>query len=159
MFALESLIVIAVITFIVGIIIGVVVGRAWVPPERQKDLEQRLSTAKDDLDAYQQSVAEHFLETSKRVGELTQSYRDLHEHLSKGALNLTNTDIGRQLLHAGVNKDGLTNLEGTSIEQPRDWAPKTPGSHGMLSEEFGLREHDDNEHKAEQQPAPPKPKP
>lgn len=149
MFALESLLIIAVITFIVGGIIGVAVGRAWVPPERQKDLEKRLSSAKDELDAYQQDVAKHFMETSQRVGELTQSYRDLHEHLAKGALNLTNTEIGRQLLDAGASKEHITDLEGTSIEPPRDWAPKMPGSQGMLSEEFGLREHDDHDEHTE----------
>lgn len=153
MYALESLIIIAVITLIVGIVVGVLIGRSWVQPEHQKDLEQRLSSAKEELDTYQQEVAQHFMETSKRVGELTQSYRDLHEHLAKGALTLTNTDIGRQLLEAGVNKDAITNIEDMSIEPPRDWAPKVPGSQGMLSEEFGLNEHDENaEHTAAVKP-------
>lgn len=140
----ESLLITAVITLVVGIIIGVVAGRRWAPPEHQKDLEQRLTSAKDELDSYQQDVAQHFMETSKRVSELTQSYRDLHEHLAKGALSLTNTEIGRQLLDAGANKDHIPDLESTSIEPPKDWAPKMPGSRGMLSEEFGLRDYDDD---------------
>lgn len=153
MFALESLIIIAVIALAVGVVVGIFVGRLWVPPEHQKDLEQRLSSAKSELDTYQQDVAQHFMETSKRVGELTQSYRDLHEHLAKGALSLANTEIGRQLLEAGANQDHITDLEGASIEPPRDWAPKMPGSQGMLSEEFGLKDHDDNaEHPAFNKP-------
>lgn len=149
MFALESLLIIAVITLVVGIAIGVVIGRSWIPPEQQKALEQRLASAKDELDSYQQDVAKHFIETSKRVTELSQSYRDLHEHLAKGALNLASTDIGRQLLEAGAKEDTIMDLEDMSIEPPKDWAPKKPGSKGMLSEEFGLGEHNDHtEHHA-----------
>ena len=159
MFALETLIIIAVITTIVGIIIGVIIGRAWVPPEHQKALEQRLTSAKEELDSYQQDVAKHFMETSKRVGELTQSYRDLHEHLAKGALHLTNTEIGRELLNAGDSKEVLANLEDTSIQPPRDWAPKMPGSQGMLSEEFGLKDHNDDDDHSTEHPAAINPRP
>lgn len=143
MFALESPLIISIIIFIVGVVIGIVVGRALVPPQQQKDLEKRLSSAQQNLDAYQQDVAKHFVETSQRVGELTQSYRDLHEHLAKGALNLTNTDIGRQVIEAGATKEAIPNIDNTSVEPPKDWAPRAPGSRGMLSEDFGLKDQDE----------------
>lgn len=155
MFALESPLIISIIIFIVGIVIGVVIGRALVPPQQQKDLEKRLTTAQQDLDTYQQDVAKHFMETSERVGELTQSYRDLHQHLAKGALSLTNTDIGRQVIEAGATKESIPQMDNGSIEAPRDWAPRTPGSQGMLSEDFGLKdqdEADESEEKTGQDP-------
>jgi uncharacterized protein len=143
-FTLSTLVIIALIALAAGTLIGIAVGRSWVPPAHQKALEQRLSSTQDELNNYQQEVAQHFIETSMRVSELTQSYRDLHEHLAKGAMKLTNTDIGRELLNAGVNNEAIADLEDMSIEPPRDWAPKVPGARGMLSEEFGLKEHDDH---------------
>ncbi len=140
MFTLESFLILGVVMLIVGTIIGVIIGRSWVPPEQQKELEQRLNESKKELNGYQQSVAQHFLETSEKVGELTQSYRDLHEHLTKGALQLSNSEIGREVLAAGEATEVSETLEAVNIEAPKDWAPKTPGDHGMLSEEFGLED-------------------
>lgn len=145
MFSLESFLIIGVVMLVIGTIIGIVIGRSWVPPEQQKELEQRLANSKKELDNYQQDVAQHFFATSKKVGELTQSYKDLHEHLTKGALQLANTEIGREVLAAGEDPEVLETLEQAHIEAPKDWAPKTPGSHGMLSEEFGLKDQKTDE--------------
>lgn len=143
MFPLESLFLVGVVTLIIGAVAGAIVGRAWIAPEQHKEIEQRLTDAKRELDSYQQDVAHHFSETAQKVRELTQSYRELHEHLALGAMQLTNTEIGRQLFAAGENEDGLQKLPQTAVEPPRDWAPKIPGSHGMLSEEFGLKDEDE----------------
>lgn len=158
MFSLELLLIISVVMLVIGTIIGVVIGRSWVPPEQQKALETRLSSAKRELDSYQQEVAKHFMETSKRVSEMTESYRDLHEHLAKGALQLANTEIGREMLAAGDSAQEIADLERTPIEPPKDWAPKTPGSHGMLSEEFGIQDHDETTELGLTSSVTPKPK-
>ncbi len=144
MFPLESLFIVGFIALIIGAVIGVFAGRVWIAPEQHKEIEQRLAEAKRELESYQQDVAQHFGETAQKVRELTQSYRELHEHLALGAMQLTNTEIGRQLFAAGENDEGMQKLNPTQIEPPRDWAPKIPGSHGMLSEEFGLKDEDDN---------------
>ncbi len=144
MYPLESLFIVGIIMLIIGVILGVVAGRAWIAPEQTKEIEQKLSEAKRELEQYQQGVAQHFSETAQKVRELTQSYKELHEHLALGAMQLTNTEIGRQLFAAGENDSGEKAVFAQApIEPPRDWAPKTPGSHGMLSEEFGLKEEDE----------------
>lgn len=150
MFSLESFFMIGFVMLIVGVIIGIVIGRSWIPPTQQKELEQRLSDSKKELNDYQQGVAQHFVETSQKVSELTQSYRDLHEHLTKGALQLSNSEIGREVLDAGEATEVNESLDAVHIEPPKDWAPKTPGDHGMLSEEFGLK--DTKEENVEQPP-------
>lgn len=139
MFSLELLVTISIVMLIIGTVIGVVVGRSWVPPEQQKALEGRLHSAKQELDAYQQDVAKHFMETSRHVSELTQSYRELHEHLAKGALSLANTEIGRQILAAGDQGLDLQGLDSTKVEPPKDWAPPR----NTLSESFGLSDHEE----------------
>jgi uncharacterized membrane-anchored protein YhcB (DUF1043 family) len=143
-FPLESLFIVGIVMLIVGMIVGAVAGRAWIAPEQTKEIEHKLSEAKRELEQYQQGVAEHFSETAQKVRELTQSYKELHEHLALGAMQLTNTEIGRQLFAAGENDGGEKAVfSQTTIEPPRDWAPKIPGSHGMLSEEFGLKDEDE----------------
>lgn len=133
MFSLEILVACSIVMLVIGGVIGVVIGRSWIPPEQQKALENRLNTAKEELDGYQEEVAKHFLETSRYVSELTQSYKELHEHLAKGALNLTSSDIGRQILAAGDAEQEL-NLESSKVEAPKDWAPPR----NTLREDFGL---------------------
>lgn len=141
MYPLETVVLVGIVFLLVGGLIGLAIGRAWASPSHQKELEHRLNDTEKELKEYHQNVTSHFSETAKKVGELAQSYRELHEHLAKGALELTNTEIGRELIEAGGHSTAAS-IERTHIEPPKDWAPKSPGSHGMLSEEFGLRDQE-----------------
>lgn len=108
-----------------------------------RDLEQRLHEAESSLQAYQRDVAEHFTQTSQLVNNLTQAYREVHEHLANGALKLATPAISRQIIDsANTNLSGDTKayINEQRIEPPRDWAPKAPGAKGILSEDYDLRE-------------------
>lgn len=143
MFSLEVLIMVSVIVFCLGGLVGAVISRSLVPPEGQRDLEERLKASRQELVQYQQDVARHFAETSELVNNLTQSYKEVHEHLAQGAMHLTNAEISQQMLNAG---EGYSSdkpnpaIAEVAFEPPRDWAPKQPGQAGMLSEEFGLND-------------------
>ncbi len=141
MYPFEIILLAGVVMLLSGGVLGFLVARSWMPADRQRSLEQQVVSAKSDLDEYQKNVARHFLETSQKVSEVTQSYRELHEHLAKGALELANTEIGRKVIEAG-EVTNIDRLEQVHIEAPRDWAPRMPGERGMLSEEFGLKEQD-----------------
>lgn len=142
-FAVESLILTGLIALAVGIGLGVVLGRRSGSITQQRHLEQNLASVKQELNAYQQDVARHFMETAQKVGELSQSYRDLNQHLAEGAMRLTSTEITKDMIAASDNR--LNNpLDLSGVEPPKDWAPKIPGSHGMLSEEFGLKDQDED---------------
>ncbi len=141
MYSFEIILLAGVVMLIAGGILGFFVARSWMPADRQRSLEQQVVGAKADLDEYQKHVARHFLETSQKISEVTQSYRELHEHLAKGALELANTEIGRKIIEAG-DATSIEHLEQVRVEAPRDWAPRMPGARGMLSEEFGLKEQD-----------------
>ena len=74
----------------------------------------------------------HFSETSELINNLTQSYKDVHEHLADGALKLATADVSKRLIDAGDGNLTIGREEITAPEPPRDWAPKS----GQLSEDF-----------------------
>lgn len=108
-----------------------------------RDLEQRLHQAENSLHGYQRDVAEHFAQTSELVNNLTQAYREVHEHLANGALKLATPAISRQIIDSANSNfagDNKAYIGEQRIEPPRDWAPKAPGAKGALSEDYDLRE-------------------
>lgn len=146
MFSVEVLIMVSAIVFCVGGLLGALISRSLFPPEQQKQLEESLKTSRQELDQYQREVAQHFAETAKLVNNLTQSYKDVHDHLAGGAMQLTNQEITKQILEAGDSSLGIeaqNSLDEHQVEAPRDWAPKMPGEAGTLSEEYGLSDHPD----------------
>ncbi len=148
MFSLITLIGASVAALILGCIIGAVLTRTLSPQEQKaRDLESKLQDSEKQLSQYQQEVTQHFAQTANLVNSLTQSYKDVHEHLVSDALKLANVDISRQLLNSS-EANGLPTepkIDESEFEPPKDWAPKTPGSEGTLSESFGLKEGDEQE--------------
>lgn len=141
MFSVEVLIMISAIVFCLGGLLGAFISRTMFPPEQQKMLEESLSSSRKELDQYQREVAQHFADTAKLVQNLTQGYKEVHDHLANGALQLTNSEITQQILEAGDKSLGIDSPESLNeqhVEAPRDWAPKVPGQTGTLSEEYGL---------------------
>jgi uncharacterized membrane-anchored protein YhcB (DUF1043 family) len=78
---------------------------------------------------------------------MSQSYRQIHEHLATSAIRLASPEIGRQLLKSGgadinlTDEDGNPLLSTEDVQPPRDYAPKVPG--GILSEDYGLADKED----------------
>lgn len=150
MFTLSTLIIVAIAALVIGGAIGALLAKTTNPGEqRNRELELRLKQTEDQLRDYQQDVAEHFAETSQLVNTLTQTYKEVHQHLAASALKLSNPDLSRQLIDAGDGKL-LTDSRKRSADEPaeatapRDWAPRAPHGKGQLSEDFGLdTDHDE----------------
>lgn len=135
------------LTAFISLIVGAGIGAAAVYLLRGqllgRNLEQRVHAAENSLNAYQRSVAEHFTQTSELVNNLTNAYREVHEHLASGALKLATPAISRQIIdsaNSGLSGTSQAFINEQSIEPPRDWAPKAPGAAGTLSEAYGLRD-------------------
>jgi uncharacterized membrane-anchored protein YhcB (DUF1043 family) len=140
------------LTGLICFLLGAGVGAAALYFFRTKllgqDIEQRLHEAESSLQGYQRDVAEHFAQTSQLVNNLTNAYREVHEHLANGALKLATPAISRQILDSANSNLGSSSqayINEQRIEPPRDWAPKTPGAKGALSEDYDLRDdHQDD---------------
>ncbi len=141
MFSITALILTALCSILVGGVIGYFIGAQFSSDKQStKAMEARMEQAEDELKTFQTDVTEHFQQTSALVNKLTETYRDVHEHLAGGAIKLANADIGKELVEgaskqwaqAQVTKELLT--EDSVVEPPKDWAPNK----GTLSESFGL---------------------
>ncbi len=143
MYSLSTLIISCLVCLAAGGGIAALVLYTFRAPLLGRDLEQRLHHAETTLQSYQRDVAEHFAQTSQLVNNLTQSYREVHEHLANGALKLATPAISRQILdsaNSSLGGDTKSYISGQHLEPPRDWAPKAPGSKGTLSPDYGLRD-------------------
>ena len=126
---------------LLGLMVGWLTGRrASSTARKYRDIALKLDQVMQDKKAYETDVAEHFAETASLLNNLTESYREVHNHLAQGAAALCQ----------GTGPVSLERLEGwqdpaeipahlAQIRPPLDYAPKTsPDEKGMLNEEFGL---------------------
>jgi uncharacterized membrane-anchored protein YhcB (DUF1043 family) len=139
--SLGTLIAMGVAVLIVGLGIGMLLGRRTSPAEQKyRDVERKLDQTLQNKKAYEDEVVEHFTDTAKLLNNLTESYRDVHNHLAKGAATLCQ---GEGPVSLDRLEDGRDPAEIPApladIHPPLDYAPKTsPDEKGMLNEEFGL---------------------
>ncbi|MBD2859718.1 YhcB family protein [Spongiibacter sp. KMU-158] len=155
MYELGTLISFAAGSLIAGLILGYFVLTKLKPEQQSRAaLEKQINEMhKQQLD-YQTQVSGHFDRTAELLNDLAESYRNVHNHIAKGAQDLHGTGIsplqplpeGRPVLES---KPGKTQHS----QQPLDYAPRQPGSPGALHEEFGLEKN----HKPKEEAEPPAP--
>ncbi len=140
MFSLSTIIIAGLVSLFVGGIIGFVLSAAFSGKKQTTSTADTSSNTEESLVSYQRDVAEHFVQTTALINTLTESYRDMYEHLASSALKLSTAEISRQLISANNQLPGATNLviKDVEIQAPRDWAPKIQGAEGALSEGYGL---------------------
>ncbi len=112
---------------------------------------EELEQLRAENEEYQRNVARHFQRTAELVNNLTESYRDVHQHLSQGAQSLCSEDEAlRAQLEGSLANRLISQPEPTpaeaekildkAVEPPKDYAPKSaPDERGTLSEEYGLK--------------------
>jgi uncharacterized protein len=126
---------------ILGLLIGYLFGRRTsTAAQRYREVERKLDQVLQDKKIYEDEVVEHFSDTAKLLNNLTESYRDVHNHLAKGASNLCQ-GLGPVSLEQLENSRTAAEIPAdlADIQPPLDYAPKTsPSEKGMLNEEFGI---------------------
>ncbi|WP_075998584.1 YhcB family protein [Pseudohalioglobus lutimaris] len=141
MYSLTIVIVGAAAGLIIGLGLGLLLGQRSSPAgQKHREVERKLDQVLQDKKAYEDEVVEHFSDTARLLNTLTDSYRDVHNHLARGAENLCQGNgpvaIGEDPTRRDPAEipDNLAN-----IQPPLDYAPKTsPDEKGMLNEEFGI---------------------
>lgn len=132
------------LTGIVCLVVGVVAGFFLAPrvssssPSKIEQLETKIQELQRHHADYRDHVSEHFSATADLVQNMTESYRDVYQHLSRGAQDLCNEEVAVKLLPP-ADHSMFSGTDGNSIEPPKDYAPRRDGNQsGALSEGFGL---------------------
>lgn len=138
MYSLEVVITAALIAVIIGVIAGVVFSqRKTFSVGAQREMEKHLAELQQQQQNYQQEVTEHFTQTAALLDQLSESYRDVHNHLARGAHKLAGNDASSKLsLLPEAGKKELSEDDLRHISPPLDYAPKSAYSKGVLHEEF-----------------------
>lgn len=143
----------------VGIAIGYfLAGRVKNNPSKIVELEQQIQDLQRSNSRYRDEVSEHFSTTAELVQQMTDSYKDVYQHLASGAQDLCSGEVASKLLPAsseavfGIaqseNNDEDSDDGDGEIQAPKDYAPRQNASQsGALAEDFGLekiKETDDD---------------
>ncbi len=149
--------VIGLVALFVGFGAGLLFARKGANPEREQELNDQVLQSKKELDEYREQVNQHFEQTAALVNQLTESYRQVHQHLAGGAQQLANPEkVTTQLSSPdealaleeqttapetpAVEQDNTDETGKKDVEAPKDYAPKrTPEEAGTLSESYGLK--------------------
>lgn len=135
---------------IVGVAIGYfLAGRSNSNPSKIGELEQQLQEMQRSNSSYRDEVSEHFSTTAELVQQMTDSYKDVYQHLAAGAQDLCSVEVASKLLPASseavfgrVQTDGPSDKEGEGdgeMQAPKDYAPRQNAKQtGALAEDFGL---------------------
>ena len=89
MYSINTLLLATLVALLVGAGIGALLSRRLSPDsQKQRELERNLDRLLQQQKDYQHEVVEHFTDTAKLLGNLAESYRDVHNHLAHGATKL-----------------------------------------------------------------------
>ena len=126
----------------IGVVIGVVfANRLGTSPARVQELENQIRQLKQDHSDYRDDVSDHFRMTAELVQHMTESYRDVYQHLANGAQDLCSSEVAGKLLPASSSNvfENGNEEETSGLMPPKDYAAKqNPDQKGALSEEFGI---------------------
>ncbi len=153
----SSVWIIGIVALAIGAVIGYLMGRSSASDTSQQDeLKKQLEAAHLELNGYKEQVNGHFARTAELVNNLTESYKDVHQHLASSAQQLCKDGVAAQSLEAAMQPrlaeeeteadiptitDAVPNAQASNIpEPPRDYAPKKDDEEGTLSETYGLQE-------------------
>lgn len=127
----------------VGIVIGAVfASRLNTSPSRVQELENQIRDLKDNHISYREDVSGHFSMTAELVQHMTESYKEVYQHLATGAQDLCSQEVASKLLPASsdaVFESNSADEESNGLIPPKDYAAKqNPEQKGALSEDFGI---------------------
>ncbi|MDC0661763.1 YhcB family protein [Marinobacter sp. SS21] len=137
---MTNLILAAVAALVAGVVIGVLIGRSGQGSTlRQRRAEQQIDELRSEYTRYQAQVNEHFMESAHLLRRFNDTYRDVNQHMARGANRLCNDEDWLEELDREATRARLEDVRDDGVEPPRDYAPKSdPKEKGTLSEDFGL---------------------
>lgn len=129
---------------IVGLLIGGVIGGLatwWV--SRARGGAVSVMQLKQENDKFKNEVTEHFVETARLINQMTDSYKQVFDHLSSGAEKLVDEKSLAERLPPASGREvklsqfGASTTAGNTTEGGSDQARSRPGSSDRSSSTDG----------------------
>lgn len=115
----------------VGVLIAGVVGFGlgllvmwWA--DRKRSGGSSVATLKKEHEQFREQVTDHFVETAERINRLTDSYKDLFDHLSHGAETLVDESSLRERMPRVSDQEVRLKRLGTRTATAEDRGPAAP---------------------------------
>ena len=137
-----SLWLVAIAFLAIGVVVGILfASHLKSSPSRVRELESQIKSLKESHGEYRDSVSDHFSMTAELVQHMTESYKEVYQHLASGAQDLCSTEVASKLLPTESDAvfEATSQEEATGLIPPKDYAVKqSPDQIGALSEDFGI---------------------
>jgi uncharacterized membrane-anchored protein YhcB (DUF1043 family) len=105
-----------VVCLLAGIVIGAMLYKFLRSDEvRVQQLEDQLQSLSDEYENYKKDVHAHFGDSAQLLNKLTESYKDVYQHLAQGARTLCPDYIATQITQAA----SMTNVAQAENPSPR----------------------------------------
>ena len=128
------------LAFFTGLVIGIVLYHFLAGNRPSGNARSRIAQLEAEIKDYQNKVADHFSTSAHLINRLTETYRDVHEHLATSANELCTDELTRHRLNDSLLGSQAISSDSTAAatltEQPKDYAPKADADEGTLSENF-----------------------
>lgn len=129
--------------FSLGLVAGAFLFMKFSPEQKKaREIIKHLHEQQDELKNYQLGVMQHFVDTSRLLNQLHDTYIQLHNHLADGADHLCGQNAVTPIIQPIQSTEpGSINHANPmhAVAPPLDYAPKTtPYDKGTLNEEYGL---------------------
>lgn len=112
---------IAVIALCAGLAVGYLLLRRLGP--RGSTAHEELRQLREEQQHYRHQVTQHFSTTAEMLGQLANSYREIHSHLAHGAQTLCDAEAAQAI--KSLSSDDLVSSDQQQplmVEPPRDYA-------------------------------------
>jgi uncharacterized protein len=119
-----------------GALIGAVLYKILASDElRVRQLEAQLQQLGEDFERYKRDVHGHFSDSALLLGKLTESYREVYQHMAAGARQLCPDHIASQLTELKstenlIDAQGNPDNENPQLSPPLDYVRPSTDSSG-----------------------------
>ena len=122
------------LAFFTGLVVGVVLYHYLAANGGAALNNARIAELEAELKAYQNKVADHFSTSAHLINRMTESYRNIHDHLAESANELCTDELTRHRLNDALLSSQA--IHHTEPEQPKDYAPKPNDGEHTLAANF-----------------------
>lgn len=122
------------LAFFTGLVMGVLLYHYLAANGGAALNNARIAELEAELKEYQTKVADHFSTSAHLINRMTESYRNIHDHLAESANKLCTDELTRHRLDDALLSSQV--IHHTEPEQPKDYAPKPASGEHTLAENF-----------------------